>query len=56
VDENTFQPEQPDDAFDRVRAADPAAGVEPNRMTLDAAVNQPSARARLHVYIEGTST
>ncbi len=38
MDENTFQPEQPDDAFDRVRAADPAAGVEPNRMTLDAAV------------------
>lgn len=40
--ENASQPEQPDAAFDRLRGADPAAGVEPDVVALDAAV-----RARL---------
>ena len=40
--ENASQPDQRDAAFDRLRGADPAAGVEPDISTLDAAV-----RARL---------
>ena len=38
MNENNSPAEQPDPAFDRLRAADPAAGVEPDRTALDAAV------------------
>jgi len=43
VNENSRPSEQPDAAFDRLRGADPAAGMEPDPTALDAAVRARTA-------------